>query len=230
MNNPNLTKGATTVRKRRVTFPQVNNAGDDAILCKYRVEGARIISKPVPLDTTFDANLRLYVAGNPNGLRRSNDPGINVTKLYSTYLYKPGTKVRWEPTCGSTTSGRVVYAWADNPEKIHNLRVAYEDYFVDTTAAKKEIIAKLVTGIGNCRSFPVWMETEIQMPTDTRRKRFDTDVGLDLSSTSTAVNTIDRVVQKALFYYIDGNDQDVTLGSMWYHDVVHVQGLNTVAT
>lgn len=232
MNNPNLTRGPTSVRRRRMTFPKVDNVSEDSIVARFRLEGQRVVAVPTPVVGPFDANIRIYCAGNANGLRRPNDPGIVVSQLYGTALFKPGTAARWEPNCGSTTNGRVVYAWVDNPEKAYNLRQAFLDYFADPVPAKKEIIANLVTGVGNCRSFPVWMEQDIPMPMDTRRKRFDTDFGLDTSSTSTAVNTFDRSVQKALFYYIDGNDSEFgsILGSMWFNDVVHLSGLNATPT
>lgn len=226
MTNPNLTRATNTVRRRRMTFPKVDNAGEDAIVARYRLEGALTTSFP-----GGSANIRQYVAGNPNGLRRAGDPGIVMSALYSTYKYMPGTKVRWEPTCGSTTPGRVVYCWVDNPEKMYNLRLAFDAYISNPTPVNFGIFKTFVTGVGNCRSFPVWMETEIQMPTDTRRKRFDSDFGLDSSSTSTAINTLDRSCQKSFYYYIDGVlPEDVELGSMWYHDVVHLQGLNTTPT
>lgn len=205
-----------------MTIPKTVQMSEDTFVTKYRLQGPSIVNG------TLEANFRMYIIGYNGGLLHANDPGITMCRHYSVGKFMPGTKIRWEPNVGSTAPGRLFYCWVDSPEKGFNIYTAYAQYLADPTPAHLNVLRGLTTTVGNLNSFPIWMEKEIPFPTDTRRKKFAVDNGPDLSSASTAINTLDRVCQKFFFYFMNtaGAAEPVSYGSMWFHDTVQLEGLN----
>lgn len=223
MNNSNLTSAPRSTRRRRNRIPEYTKTSDDSILLRYKAEGPLL--KNLAL-----ANYRPYTGGTNRGLREADLPGPSIAKYYGTFKFLPGTKVVWEPTTGSQTAGRVYYCFMDNPEKIQKCIQDFEDYFINPVTQTFDQCISDIKSAGNYNSFPVWMQTEINVPMDTRLKRFDTDVLSNFNNPSEAVAAISRTVQKAFFYAVVGGPVDTDLGNMWYHDRLDCRTLNDTTT
>lgn len=198
------------VRKRRTRMPTMNSNGDTTLL-KYAALGSTFTSTAGGLAT----GSRLYIPGNSVGL--TNVTGPALTSYYSTGKFTPGTKIRWEPSCSFTTTGRVYVGFTDNPEAIKII-----DDFRSTSAVN---FANAVKGLGSMVSFPVWQETEVDFPTRLRRKMFDIN-----TTAAVEADVLDRSCQTAFFIYIDGAPVTTPLGSFWYHDQLTVEGVQPVTT
>jgi hypothetical protein len=74
-------------------------------------------------------------------------------------------------------------------------------------------------------SFPIWQETEINFPSKLRRKMFDTN-----NSITFDVNILDRCAQIAMFVAVDGAPATTSVGSFWFHDKLHVEGIQPTLT
>lgn len=199
------------VRARRNTAPAMTSVSGDASVIKYSCNMAALNS-----DTTGSATRgRFYVGGYT--LNLSQTIGPDVVNNYSTCVFRPGTKIRWEPSCSFNTSGRVICAFTDNPEVMQTW----------ASITDNALRINFIQAFGNTRSFPIWQETDIPFPTMTRRKRFSTDRNPDTLST----NDMERSCQVLFMHGVVGapptqND----LGRIWCHDVVHVEGIKPPLT
>lgn len=194
-------------RRRRNRQPQSNSQGDTTVI-KYSSLGTD--------QTTAGGSLsdyRPYILGNATGLSSSSGP--NICSYYSSGHFMPGTSIRWEPSVSFTTSGRMAVGFSDNPEVL----AAFAAGSISTRAG-------IVKGLGSVISFPVWQETTIQFPNKLRRKQFD----VNTSATISDVDTLDRSLQTAMMFVVDGVVGDIGLGTFWYHDAVYVEGVTNVLT
>jgi hypothetical protein len=193
------------VRRKRVTAPRL---GTDGTMIEYNCLSNLLATDAVGIGLES----RFYIPGLATGL--VNSIGPDLVGYYSTGKFEPGTKIRWEPTVSFTTSGRVYVGFTDNPE------VATAIFGVTGSARVNAIRA-----LGNTISFPVWQETEINFPTATRRKRFDTNEVAVL----TAVDVLDRSCQMVMFAACEGT-ASTPMGQFWFHDKVSVEGIHGTFT
>jgi hypothetical protein len=156
---------------------------------------------------------RLFIGGCP--LDVTNTVGPSIASYYSTAKFIPGTKVRWEPSVSFTTPGRVYVGFTDNPETMTTF----------LSALTQTDWNNLVKGLGDVISFPIWQETEINFPSKLRRKMFDTN-----NSITFDVNILDRCAQIAMFVAVDGAPATTSVGSFWFHDKLHVEGIQPTLT
>lgn len=194
------------VKTRRNTSASMTPVDSDSTIIKYSTNGAGL-----DLDTNGTAvRGRFYIGGYGSNLL--NPLGSTVVKQYATCVFKPGTRIRWEPACSFNTSGRVVCAFTDNPE----VMAVWAGLTDNTTKLD------FIQSFGNTRTFPIWQETEIPFPTATRRKRFSTN----LIPVVADVNENERSTQVLFMYGISGGPASTNqVGRFWFHDVVHVEGL-----
>lgn len=209
------------VRRKRNTQPGMTTTGTDSSIVRYSCLGLTIGS-----DTLGNGNYyRSFIPGNAFAL--SNGTGSSICSFYSTGKFMPGTTIRWEPSVSFSTSGRIYAGFTDNPEVMVALNTAYTNYQADKTLAKYNIYANIVKGLGSVQSFPVWQETTISMPMDTRRKRFDINSTVDFTN----ADQLDRSSQRGFYVAFDGvNTANLSIGSFWYHDVVSVEGITAFGT
>jgi hypothetical protein len=201
---------STSVRKRRNSQPSITKTSNDSALLKYSAIGTYLGSDSGGLAVPSQ---RIYIPGYGNDL--FNAVGPSLVGKYSVGKFMPGTKVRWEPSVGATTSGRIFVGFTDNPEVITTLLALTGTTYVSA-----------VRGLGDVVSFPVWQETDITFPTRCRRKMFDTN-----STATLDTNIFDRSCQMVMFVAGDALPVSTsTLGNFWYHDAVTVAGLQPVVT
>jgi len=158
---------------------------------------------------------RLYIPGYNGNISAPSGPA--VVNFYSAAKFSPPTRARWEPAVGTTTNGRVYIGFSDNPE----LQVQWQGI------ADVAVRTAFVKGLGSVISFPVWQETDIAVPMNTRRKMFDVNGTVDL----TDVNAVSRSMQTCLYMAVEGAPASMaSLGSLWVHDCVMVEGLTFANT
>lgn len=196
------------VRKRRNKQPTMTGSSSGTVI-EYSAIGTTISSDPAGLAT----GRRLYAPGDAANL--SNSVGPTICSYYSTGKFQPGTKVRWEPSVSFTTTGRVYVGFTDNPEVM--------SAFISLTTPAAVVNA--VKGLGDVISFPVWQETDITFPSATRRKKFDVNANLVNN-----VDVLDRSVQQFMLFAIESAPATTTLGQMWYHDKIALEGIHNVVT
>lgn len=214
--------GTGDVRKRRNRQPTMISNGDSTII-KSKGLGSNIVL----VSSSGAAAARWYVPGVTAGL--ANGVGPLVVGYYATGKFLPGTVVRYEPTVSPVTGGRGFIGFTDNPEIIATITNLYSAYLSAPSGGTYAAYSNAVKGIGNLVSFPAWQEYEAVVPTRLRRKRFD----VNSDATLNAVDVLDRSCQVAMFACFDGFgavDVDVVIGSMWYMDVVDVEGLSATST
>lgn len=211
------------VRKRRNTQPGMTSMSSDSSIVKYSVLGLTMTTNGALGSASY---YRSYIPGNSNAV--TNGSGPSICSYYSTGKFMPGTRIRWEPSVAFTTSGRVHVGFTDNPELMATLNVARATYENTPTAANYTAYANLVKSLGTVRSFPVWQETDIEFPLDTRRKRFDTNIAVDYTN----ADVLDRSAQRGMYVCADGGPTTgaTVLGSFWYHDVVSVEGVTGITS
>lgn len=197
------------VRRKRNSQPKMQATSADSSIVKYHALGSGLVS---------DANGRIatqryYCGGSTYNLRSTAGP--YVVGVYSTFRFMPGSKVRWEPNVSFTTPGRVYCGFITNPEVMST--------YLGLTGVVDQI--QLILGLSSVQSFPVWQETEVQVPTVMRRKRFDCNEGIVNN-----VDVLDRSVQTLFVYCVEGGPASTAVGSFWYHDVVDVEGIHGVVT
>lgn len=192
-------------------IPDVNRSGVDSAVIKYNVMGNTLATA----SGGYAAGARLFIPGYGGNL--INTSGPNIVAYYSSAVFKPGCTIRWEPSVSFSTSGRVYVGFVDNPEVVVTI-LGLINSIVDATTYNA--YADAVKGLGSVVSFPIWQETDIQMPMRLRRKRFDVDTSLVADT-----NNMDRSTQTAMFAAIEGTGGVVQAGLFSYHDVVDVEGL-----
>lgn len=196
-------------RKSRNTQPRMKSQNADSTILDYNAIGTTVVTGTGGSTT----DLRPYIPGVSNGLNGSAGP--SVAGYYSTGKFLPGTSAKWEPSVSFTTSGRVYVGFTDNPEVVSKFIAGAA---VDRTSA--------IRSLSNVTSFPVWQETDIQVPSRLRRKMFDVNQTIDVSN----VDALDRSMQTAMLFAVDGAAANLTVGSFWFHDKLVVEGMTNVAT
>lgn len=210
------------MRKRRNTQPGMTSTSSDSSIVKYSVLGLNMSTDGALGTSTY---YRSFIPGNTNAV--TNGSGPSICSFYSTGKFIAGTRIRWEPSVSFTTSGRVYVGFTDNPEIMVNVNTARNAYVTTPTLANYNTYANLVKSLGSVQSFPVWQETDIVLPLETRRKRFDINTAVDYTN----ADVLDRCSQRVMYVAVDGGPATSTLlGSFWYHDVVSVEGVTGVAT
>lgn len=193
------------VRRRRNRQPQLQPLNSTATRISYASLG-------IPLVTSADGRTtttRCFVPGYSPGLANTVGPGI--VGAYSSAKFVSPTRVRWEPAVGSDTNGRVYVGFSANPE----VYVRYRTLGTDV------LRTQFIQGLGDVMSFPVSAETDITVPMSLRRRLFDVNKTADENN----VDVMDRSMQIAMFVACDGGPISLTVGSMWYHDTVYVEGI-----
>lgn len=196
--------------RRRRTQAINGSVGADKTTLKYRAIGGTYTTN----SEGFTFMARAYCPGFNDG-SIAGAAGIAVLAYYSDGKFLPGTSCRWIPNVGFTTSGRVYVGYSTNPEVIASWNSA-------TSASKTTIIQ----GLGNTVSFPIYQETDVIVPTELRRRMFDTNESIDL----TDVNQVDRSVQVFMMAVVVGGPADSGIGNFEYHDHAYVSGLQNVIT
>lgn len=197
--------GQGGMRKRRTKTPEMSSNGDTTVI-KYAALGSGL--GPEGAGVTAAATFRLYVPGFSTNI--TNAVGPDIVNYYSTGVFRAGTAIRWEPNVSFTTPGRVYCGFTDNPEGT----AVYNSLALNARLA-------FIKGLGSMRSFPVWQETNVAFPLSTRRKKFDTNDSVDFTSP----DVLDRCMQTAFVYAVEGVPEDTICGSFWYHDTVLVEGV-----
>ncbi len=214
------------VRRKRNIAPRIEPNGDGAVL-RYNCNG---ISLGTYGTTGCSATRRAYIPGydTTSGADTSDliaNAGTSIVSYYSSAKFLPGTKIKWEPSCSFTTTGRIYVGFVDNPEVARVLLTAQNLFRSTSVAADYNLYANQVKALGSVISFPVWQETEIPFPTKLRRKRYD------CNETTLTDDTLDRSMQTMMFVALEGGPTTATIfGNFWYHDVVDVEGLHSITT
>lgn len=212
-----MNKVSKGIRRRGPSAPQMEKQNGDSTILKYNVIGPSTVT-----DTNGNAaQLRYYVPGSTTGLTSS--PGPAIAGYYSTGKFMPGTRIRWEPSCSFTQTGRVFVAFTDNPDIA---RVAYTKYnaYQFGTPAEYFAFANEVKAMQNVISFPIWQETEIPFPTKLRYKSFAVNTQTDPSDAS----DLNRSYQTGMFVLIEGTGATPgSYGSFWFHDKLMVEGITS---
>lgn len=214
------------VRRRRSAAPRIETNGDGATL-RYNCSGT---TQGTYGTLGVGATRRLFIPGFDTSVGTDNadiiaNAGTTIASYYSSARFLPGTKLKWEPSCSFTTSGRVYVGFCDNPEVVRTILSLQNTFRASSLLADYNAYANAVKSLGSTISFPVWQETEIPFPTRLRRKRFDID------EATLTVDSLDRSMQTAMFAAIEGGPGTAsTVGNFWYHDVLDVEGLHSVAT
>lgn len=211
-----MTQGGT---RKRHTTPKMSSNGNSNNL-DYNISGENVSTD----SAAKAATLRLYIPGSGNNAIRST--GTAIASYYSSGVFRPGTRVRWEPSVSFTTSGRVYVGFTDNPEVMASLVALYDIASASHVVSDWGNYANQVIGLGSTMSFPVWQETDVSFPTTLRRRMFDVNATADYSDS----NVLDRSAQIGMFAFMDGTPADTGLGQFWYHDNMMVEGMHSVTT
>lgn len=197
------------VRRKRNSQPKMQATSADSSIVKYSALGSGLVSDA----NGRHATQRYYCGGSSSNIRSIAGPV--VVAAYSTFRFMPGSKMRWEPNVSFTTPGRIYCGFITNPEVMST--------YLGLTSVVDQI--QLILGLSSVQSFPVWQETEVQVPTVMRRKRFDCN-----ETIINNVDVLDRSVQTLFVYCVEGGPASTAVGSFWYHDVVDVEGIHGVVT
>ncbi len=208
-------------RRRRNRAPTIKSSGLETSMLKYSALGATL---------TTDANgnsggFRPYVGGNYLGTFTATPTGVVIASSYNEFRFLPGTRARWEPSVGFTSSGRIYVAFCDNPEVNYQIYQAYQTYQGAPTGLNYNLYANNVKAMGSLLSFPVYKETDVQLPDKIRRREFDINVNISM----TDVNAINRSVQTIMWIAIDGCAANSGVGSFLYHDNLMVSGMSATS-
>lgn len=226
------------VRRGRTGPPMVTRSGPDDAIINYHTLGEPLAAGSNGFGTYYrnwiPGLIAPQVDGNPEP-QLANATGPALVSYYSSARFLPGTRVRWEPSVSFNTSGRVFVAFTDNPEVAYQAIRAWQAYKASPTTQNYLVYAAKVKGMGSMVSFPVWQETDVAFPTRMRRKRFDTNATVDITSfEEPSVDTLDRCCQTSMFVCFDGvsspSENVVGLGSFWFHDKVDVEGITNQVT
>lgn len=191
--------------------------GTDSTTLRYNCEAASFTLDGIG----FNYSGRRYIVGNTAGFALA-PPGIRVANFYSDGKFLPGTKSKWIPNVGFTTSGRIYVAFTTNPE----VMTAWET--LASTGTPSDIV-DFVRGFGNVQSWPIYQEHTVVTPSILRRRMFDVN-GTTSSSGDLAVNIYDRCVQIYMMQVIVGGPATTTVGAFEYTDVVYCEGLTNATT
>lgn len=204
---PTANSGVRPARNSRKIKVQNGVLSDESHI-SYSVLGNTLTSNGSGVQT----DSRLYAPGNSQaGIPGAFAAGPNVASFFNVGLFLPGTQATWVPSVGSTTNGRIWCAWLDNPELMEQWAGSLLSDQIN-----------FIKGQSSARSWPVWMEVTIPMPSSTRAKKFRTNVTV---VTGEAYATS---VQRYFIYCVEGAPASTSLGSFWYHDKLQLSGLGTV--
>lgn len=204
------------IRKRRTTSPKMSGTN-----LEYSSTQS---AYPVPTAGGYTGLIRNYVPGSAQSL--SNPIGPEIVSSYCTGKFLPGTRARWEPSVSFNTTGRVFCGFCDNPEVSVQIDALFAAALTTGTNTDWNIYLNAIKGLGDMRSFPVWQETEVIVPTKLRRKMFD----CNFTVSTIDVNVLDRSMQTTLFIGIEGLNTTGNPGGFWFHDKVQVEGLHARVT
>lgn len=134
------------------------------------------------------------------------DAVAQVTRMYQSYKFLPGTTYTYIPAVGVNTAGTVAIAYITNPEMIANFTNLLSQTSPDLTTFNNR-----VRTLANCKTGPVWQSLTVSMDPVYRRPRFDVNnnstVSYPLSDDAAfqkAVNELDRDTQGAFLVSITG--------------------------
>lgn len=202
------------VRKRRVTAPKMNGT-----IISYNSTQTNYPA----VANGYTGEIRRYIPGAPYTL--ANSTGAAIVAQYSTAKFIPGTTIRWEPSVSFNTTGRVFVGFTDNPEVVTQIETLFGTAISTGTVAAWADYLTAIKGLGSCRSFPVWQETEVSFPTRLRRKMFDTN-----ETVASSPDTLDRCMQTCMFVGVEGYDKTSNPGGFWFHDKLEVEGIHARLT
>lgn len=141
-----------------------------------------------------------------------------VASQYQEYRYLPGTKLHWEPRVPVTSTGNYWVGWVDNPELLFRIR--------NSTPVDR---AAIIRSIDTMRVYPIWQASTT--PIGPPRRSFyntNTNVYIDTSSASTdalSVMEVERSVQGAFVFLVEGAPPNITLAQPYITEVLHLRGL-----
>lgn len=200
----------TGKRRNRNKQPTMKPMNSDATCISYSS-----IGRSLTADVSGGGSLyRVYCPG--SGTALAGSIGAEIVSCYSSAKFQPPTRARWEPSVGTTSTGRVYVGFTDNPEVVAT--------FAGFSSLSDQL--NFVKGLGNLVSFPVWQETDIAVPMRLRRKLFDTNETV----VATDVNVLDRSMQVTMIVGLEGGSPSTTVGNMWFHDCVYVEGIQPATT
>lgn len=202
----NVNQVMRNARTRKTSFRVKGNVGNEMTNLRYKC-----LSPALTTDAPgFRSINRHYIGGNDAEVLSC--AGVNVLRNYSTYKLVPGTRARWVPSVGFTTSGRVIVGYLTSPEQM---------VYFDTLTENQKI--EYVRGMGNSLSFPVYEDREWDVPTVMRRKMFDVNASVVFSS----VDVLDRSCQVEMVAVIAGTTGLTDVGYFEYTDHMIVEGLTS---
>lgn len=218
--NPPVT-GVGDTRRGRNKFPQVQQKSGEGVVLRGSSIGHNFVIRAMG---GGGDQKRFYIPGNANALM--NSATTHVARSYATGVFKPGTRIRWEPTCSPLSGGRVFVGFTDNPELMKVINTLIENYYITPDPVSYTELSNAVKGLANMVSFPAYVEREIEVPTRLRHKRFNVNA---LMSNYNDIAELDRSAQLAMFAVADGFvgiTGDTVIGSFWFHDVLDLEGLH----
>jgi len=180
---------------------------------------------PTSNATGTDAFMMLLAAGEqPTGTGPTNSGFIvsstirAIAARYQEYLYLPGTKLHWEPRVPVTSTGNYWVGWIDNPELLLQM-------IVGPAATRRAIVQSVDT----VRVYPIWQSsvTPIGPP---RKKSYNVNTTLfvdtvNLSETTVTIHEIERSVQGAFVFIVDGAPPNITVAQPYISEQISLRGL-----
>lgn len=158
------------------------------------------------------------------------DAVAQVTKLYNSYKFLPGTTYTYVPAVGVNTAGTVAIAYITNPEMIANFTNLLSQTSPDLTTFNNR-----VRTLANCKSGPVWQSLTLSMDTVYRRPRYDVNnsssVTYPLSDDAAfqkAVNEMDRDTQGCFLISITGAPASTSMSRDMVHKKVMAYELSPI--
>lgn len=220
--------GSDSVRRGRNRQPTMQQMSSDRTIVRYRSIGSGCQALTA---VGSGGHYRKFIPGRIASLLSTVGP--NIVGKYATGVFKPGTSVAWEPSISPVAGGRIFCAFTDNVEVMAAATNTYNDFVAVPTTDKYNAYANVVKGISNVVSHPLWKEFTLQVPSATRRKRFDVNQALGI----TDLNELDRSAQCMLLVCFEGISAASLVeplynivGAFVYNDVVEVEGMHGIAT
>lgn len=203
-----------TVQQRVRQPPRVRISG--SISNSTTLRGVEVCHDVESVGSNTDAYLVIPLIGGSNQNMNSKTPLMDVAKLYSSFLFQPGTKMHYIPSVGLNEKGTVSVCFINNSE--------LADYCLNSGRTTTEI-RDVVLGASNTVTHAVWQEFTYPMNLPARRKRFDTNRSSPLSSES----TLDRTCQGVFVFYASGIATTTKVSTPRRESVLLLEGLSTSA-
>lgn len=208
-NNNTMVKA---VQQRVRQPPRVRISG--SISNSTTLRGVEVCNSLQASGLNTDAYLVIPLIGGSNQNMNTKTPLMDVAKLYSSFLFQPGTKMHYIPTVGLNEKGTVSVCFVNNSE--------LSDYCLNSGRTTTEI-RDVVLGASNTVTHAVWQEFTYAMNLPARRKRFDTNRAGALSTES----TLDRTCQGVFIFYASGITAGLTVSTPRRESVILLEGLTT---